>query len=128
MLIEIPDITVVRETVTDGFRGVDDTAAADSEKKINALLSAELDSLADQGKTRIWDNAAEFHIGDSGRVPGLFDPSKKTGADHTAASVVEQDFFTVYIFYKLSDPVFGFFSEYDAGRGIEIKIKHKTPS
>ena len=47
MLIEIPDITVVCETVTDGFRGVDDTAAADSEKKINALLSAELDPLAD---------------------------------------------------------------------------------
>ena len=47
VLIEIPDITVVRETVTDGFRGVDDTAAADSEKKINALLSAELDPLTD---------------------------------------------------------------------------------
>ena len=47
VFIKIPDITVVRETVTDGFRGVDDTAAADSEKKINALLSAELDPLAD---------------------------------------------------------------------------------
>ena len=47
VLIEIPDITVVRETVTDGFRGVDDTAAAYRKEKINALLSAELDPLAD---------------------------------------------------------------------------------
>ena len=62
------------------------------------------------------------------RVQGFLNASEKTGADHAAASVVEQDFFTVDIFYKLSDPVFGFFSEYDAGRGIEIKIKHKTPS
>ena len=54
--------------------------------------------------------------------------SEKTGADHAAASVVEQDFFTVYIFYKLSDPVFGFFSEYDTGRGIEIKVEHGISS
>ena len=79
-------------------------------------------------KTWVWDNTAKLHIGDSGRVQGFLNASEKTGADHAAASVVEQDFFTVYIFYKLSDPVFGFFSEYDAGRGIEIKIKHKTPS
>ena len=47
MLIEIPDIAIVCETVADGLRGVDNTAAADSQKKINALFLAELDSLTD---------------------------------------------------------------------------------
>ncbi len=47
MLIEIPDIAIVCETVADGLRGVDNTAAADSQKKINALFLAEFDSLTD---------------------------------------------------------------------------------
>ena len=128
MLIEIPDIPIVCETVTDRFRGVDHTAAADSQKKINAFFFAEFDPLTDKREARIRNNTAELHIGDPGRIQGFFDPSEKTGADHTSASVVEQDLFTVYVLYESSDLCFGIFSENDTGRGIEIKVEHHTSS
>ena len=88
MFIEIPDVTVVRETVTDGFRGVDDTAAADSKNKIYIFFFTEFNTFINKGKARIWNNAAQFYVRNRCFIKGCLNAVEQTGADNTAASVV----------------------------------------
>ena len=67
MKIKIKGVAIVKETGSDGFRGIDDRSAADRQDKINFFAFGQLDASAYHRMRRIYANAAKFDI-----VDGIF--------------------------------------------------------
>ena len=57
-LEEVPYVTVVGQSVGDGFRRVDDTAATHGEHEVNTLLTAQFNTFSYQGDTWVGHYAA----------------------------------------------------------------------
>ena len=122
--IKIPHITLlgIRDSVADGLGGIDDTAAADSEDKVNAFLLAQFDPFIDQAQMGIGNNAAQRDMADPGLIQRCTDPVDQAGTDSTLAAIVDQDLGAALLFDQCSESPLSAFSENHLCRCIKIKI------
>ena len=125
MLIEIPDIPLIHQTVSDRLTGINNAAAAYRQKKIDLFSPAKLDPFIYKRKSRIGHHAAQLHIRNSlalQRSPDLRKQARTLGA---AAAVMDQNPATARFFHKPAGLLPGIFTE-DYFRWCMIsKLEHK---
>ena len=103
-IVEIPDITrgLIRESVADGLRRIDDRSTANRKDEIDTLLPAELDALVDLAEVRVRYDTAELDIADPGCLELLFNRRHEARLLHTLTSVVDQNLRRALLLHKLS--------------------------
>jgi hypothetical protein len=124
--IEIPDVSIIRNTHGDGFSGVYRTSAADCENQIDIVLAADLDAFVYEREPGIRLHPAELDIFDAGPFQAGNDPIVYAVFLDAAAAVMKQYLFAV-LFCFSAKLFFGAFAEDDLCRVFEFKIDHKFP-
>ena len=128
LLIEIPHIPAISHTVTDGFGGIDHTAAAYSQNEVCIFPFAELDPLIYKRQPGIRHDSSQRHIWDTCLVKRTVYTVQQPASYHTAAPVVDKHFPAALLCHKLPGLVLGSLSKHNFSRRIILKILHTSLS